>query len=195
MHYRSGIVVYYTNLSRIAFQLQFVGFRNDASVEPWQILDRSLTGPLQHYHGAQWDEIEPMKAPINKVTNQWSCIVVRRAGLRICCGGIGKTKGHKTDNPTSRIWNFQNHITDMQETGKDWSFEDVSNLKRRFTLSHRWKRVSYERNVSISFMHQLNLADLVNHSGSWLFTSCNIFKSPLVSCLQAAELIKAYLQC
>lgn len=118
-------------------------------------LDRSLTGPLQHYHGAQWDDTEPMKSPINTVTNQWSCIVVRRAGLRICCSGIGKTKGHKTDNPTSGIWNFQNHITHMQETGKDWSFEDGSNLKCRFTLSHRWKRVSYERNVSISFMHQL----------------------------------------
>jgi hypothetical protein len=35
------------NLSRIAFQLQFVGFRN-----LWN-LERSLTGPLQHYHGAQ----------------------------------------------------------------------------------------------------------------------------------------------
>jgi hypothetical protein len=38
----------------------------------------------------------------------------------------------------------------MQETGKDWSFEDRSNLKCRFTLSQRWKRVSYERNVIVS---------------------------------------------
>jgi hypothetical protein len=109
-------------------------------------LDRSSTGPSQHYHGAQWNETEPIKAPINEITNQWS-LWSEEHNLNMLQCGIGKTKGHKTDNPTSGTWNFQNHITHMQETGKDWGFEDGSNLRRRFTLSHRWKRVSYERKM------------------------------------------------
>jgi hypothetical protein len=77
-----------------------------------------------------------MKTPINEVA-LWS----KEQRLGICGNGngIGKTKGHKIDNPTSGIWNFQNHMTHMQETRKDWSFEDGSTLKRKFdfTFSHR----------------------------------------------------------